>query len=119
MQRKPLTTTAATLLAATTLALALLGAACAVHATSPDLSRLDSAQLEDLFWDCDVHATHEAMSPGDGALCATIGDALKERRFDGDFLRMLDWWRDAKAAEHAARAEPEQTEPDDLVLQTP
>ena len=116
MQRKPLPT-AATLLAAATLALALLGATCAVHATSPDLSRLDNAQLERLFWDCDVHATHEAMSPGDGALCASIGDALKARRFGGDFLHMLEWWRATKPAEHAARGAPEPD--DDVALQTP
>jgi hypothetical protein len=118
MQRKPLSTPA-TLLAAATLALALLGAACAVHAKSPDLSRLDSAQLERLFWDCDLHATYEALSPGDGALCASISDALKERRFGGDFLSMLDWWRAAKSAEHAARGAPGPVNVDDVALQTP
>lgn len=114
----------ATLLAATTVALACLGAATLVHATSPDLSGLDSDRLERLFWDCDARATQEVLSPGDGALCSSLGDTLKLRLFDGDFERMLGWWRARKAAEYALRgikAAPAETtaEYDEAALQTP
>lgn len=110
--------TLATLLAATTLALGLLGAASAVHATSPDWSRVDSARLEQLFWDCDARATREALSAGDGALCASLTDELKLRLFDGDFDQLLAWWRAGKAAEHARRGAQE-PEYDEAQLQAP
>lgn len=114
----------ATLLAAATIALACLGAATLVHATSPDLSGLDSDRLERLFWDCDARATQEALSLGDGALCSSISDALKLRLFDGDFERMLGWWRARKAAEYALRgitAAPAETtvEVEEAALQAP
>ena len=115
----------ATLLAATTVALACLGAATLVHATSPDLSGLDSDRLERLFWDCDAHATQEALSLGDGALCSSISDALKLRLFDGDFERMLGWWRARKAAEYSRRgitvspAETTTVDYDEAALQAP
>jgi hypothetical protein len=93
----------ATLMAASVVAVACLGAASAVFATSPDMSRIDDEHLERLFWDCDAYATQQALSPGDGALCATLSDVLKARRFDGDFSRMLDWWHAHKVTEHARR----------------
>ncbi len=115
----------ATLLAATTIAVACLGAATLVHATSPDLSSLDSDRLERLFWDCDARSTQEALSLGDGALCVSISDALKLRRFDGDFERMLGWWSARKAAEYALRgieaapAETATVDDDEAALQAP
>ena len=122
MNRKPFSL--ATLVAASIVAVACLGAASAVFATSPDMSRIDDEHLERLFWDCDAHATQEALSPGDGALCATLSDLLKARRFDGDFGRMLDWWRAHKATEHARRrgdAEPAiaTVDADEAALQAP
>ncbi len=114
----------ATLLATTTVALACLGAATLVHATSPDLSRLDSDRLVGLFWDCEAQATQEVVSPGDGAMCSSVSDMLKLRLFNGDFERMLGWWRAHKAAEYArrgvgaARAETI-VEGDEAALQTP
>jgi hypothetical protein len=112
----------ATLLATSTVAIALLASATAVCATSPDLSRVDSGELERTFWDCDERATRELLSAGDGALCVMVGDALKERLFDGDFDLMLAWWRASKDAEHARRRDvsPAATpEPDEAALQAP
>ena len=93
----------ATLLATSTVAIALLAGASAVCATSPDLSRVDVGELTSQFWECDARSTHEALSAGDGALCVMVADALKERLFDGNFDRMLAWWRASKDAEHARR----------------
>jgi hypothetical protein len=112
----------ATLLATSTVALALLASATAVCATSPDLSRVDSGELERAFWDCDARATRELLSAGDGALCVMVSDALKDRLFDGDFDLMLAWWRASKDAEHAKRsttARPAATGYDDIALQAP
>jgi hypothetical protein len=57
-------------------------------------------------------------------LCASLSDALKQRRFDGDFERLLAWWRAHKAAEHARRGVAVQPaaatgQDDDAALQSP
>jgi hypothetical protein len=90
------------------IALALASAAClcsapAALALSPDWSGVDDSRLEALFWDCDLLSTQQALSGGDGALCAMAHDELKQRRFGGDFERLLDWWRSHKDDEHARR----------------
>jgi hypothetical protein len=104
---------------------AAAGAAClfiasAAQARSPDWSRVDDAQLETLFWDCDARATQEGMSAGDGALCAMAQDEFKQRRFGGDFARLLAWWHAHKADEHARRgAGVTAADADELALQAP
>lgn len=88
-----------------TLALAA-GSACAQPSDAAIVPLpLSDAELETAFWDCDALATREVLSPSDGAQCAILSDELKQRRFDGDFARLLAWWRDNKAREHAAREE--------------
>ena len=120
MQRK---LSLATLLMATALALALVGAASAVYAADDDWSQVDSAGLEQMFWDCDTRATQDALSPGDGALCSSLGDAMKNRLFDGDFERLLVWWRAHKATEYAQRGiaapQPLAIDDDEAALQAP
>lgn len=100
---------------------ACLFLATAAQARSPDWSRIDQAQLETLFWDCDARATQEALSAGDGALCAMAHDELRQRRFDGNFERLLAWWHTHKAGEYARRGIADATAPDqdELALQAP
>jgi hypothetical protein len=86
----------------------LLLASSAFAQAGPDDSSppiVDDAALENAFWACDVAATRDALPLSAGAQCAIVSDALKERRFEGDFERLLAWWRDNKAREHAARDE--------------
>jgi len=64
---------------------------------------LDDAAIEDAFWHCDVRATQVALDVGEGVLCERLGEAWKQRRFGGDFTRMLAWWQERKASEHARR----------------
>lgn len=78
-----------------------LCAAGLVHAATP--TRLTDEALEARFWDCDARATVEVLSPGHGAQCVVWHDELKQRRFGGDFERMLAWWRDQKTEQHARR----------------
>jgi hypothetical protein len=66
-------------------------------------SGLDDAALESAFWNCDVLATREMLPLSVGIDCVMLTDELKRRRFDGDFSRLLAWWQQHKAAEHAAR----------------
>ena len=71
---------------------------------------LSDEALEERFWDCDALSTVAALPSDEGVQCVLWTDELKQRRFDGDFVRMLDWWREHKAEQHARRLEP--SEPD-------
>jgi len=51
------------------------------------------AELEKTFWICD-HATTKAV------VCGAITDELRREKFDGDFEKLLIWWRLNRAAEH-------------------
>ena len=69
------------------------------RSASPDL-----AELEASFWQCDYAATQSAMDLGSAQACATVHDALKQRKFNGDFTLLLAWWREHKSAAHLALA---------------
>ena len=110
----------------------LTGAACigaaalfvanAAHATSPDMSGVADAQLERLFWDCDAYSMQHVLSSGEAALCSMAHEEFGRRRFDGDFGRLLDWWRARKADEHARRGldtTESSIDPDEAALQAP
>jgi hypothetical protein len=62
---------------------------------------LTDAHLEASFWQCDFRATRGtlplALAPG----CQAITDELKRRQFGDDFDRLLSWWQQHKAAQHA------------------
>jgi len=82
----------------------ICGAALATLATAqPAFTDLDDATIEHAFWNCDVRSTQFVLEPGDGILCERLTDALKQRRFGGDFTRFLAWWQERKAVEHARR----------------
>lgn len=78
----------------------LAEAATPAASTAPPLS--DDA-LEARFWACDVLATQTVLSAAEGVQCVRWQDELKQRRFDGDFERLLAWWRANKAEQHARR----------------
>ena len=58
------------------------------------------AQLEEIFWQCDYVATTKGIDATPMRECATATRELRRVKFDGSFYRMLDWWREHKAAEH-------------------
>ena len=78
----------------------LLPARAADNTGSSAMTGLSDQRLEQLYWDCDRMATQTALPLDTGALCAMAGDELKRRRFDGDFERMLAWWRANKEEQH-------------------
>jgi len=78
-----------------------LCAAGLAHAGAP--RPLSDEALEARFWDCDVLATQTVLSAAEGAQCVRWQDELKQRRFDGDFARLLAWWQANKAEQHARR----------------
>ncbi len=60
--------------------------------------------LERLFWICDYGAARDAVDFGSGMRCGVAAEALKARKFNGDFDSMLAWWRQKKDVEHGALA---------------
>jgi hypothetical protein len=57
-------------------------------------------QTERAFWICDYVATTKGINATPIEGCATVTETLKNERFGGDFLKLLGWWRERKAAEH-------------------
>ena len=74
-----------------------LRAARPAHAA---LSSTSLADLENAFWICD-HAATTGSAAADIGTCSAVYDALKERKFGGDFAELLRWWQDNKIARHA------------------
>jgi hypothetical protein len=66
--------------------------------------QIPSAELERIFWQCDYVASTFGMGLQEGAYCAVISDAVKRRKFGGDFAAMLAWWQQNKSIEYAALA---------------
>jgi hypothetical protein len=68
-------------------------------------AELPMAELEKGFWICDHVATTRSLDGGAAMTCSQLTEALKQRKFDGDFNAMLAWWRQHKPAEHLALAQ--------------
>jgi hypothetical protein len=97
-------------LAATRAALALLAVVGATgwptttHSQTTDGTEQSVAALEKAFWACDHAATTGRIDSGAAITCGTVTEALKQRKFDGDFNAMLTWWRQHKEVQHLALA---------------
>jgi hypothetical protein len=48
---------------------------------------------------CDRAATQAALAAGTAAYCSTVAEELLQRGFEGDFERLLAWWRGEKQAQ--------------------
>jgi hypothetical protein len=73
----------------------------AVFASWP-LDKVKQAYLE-----CDRTSSRELIPPGVMVHCVMIGDTLRQRGFDGNFDRLLAWWRSEKNAAAARAASSE------------
>jgi hypothetical protein len=82
---------------------ALCVASSVAFAAEPSAPALSDEALEARFWACDVASTHTVLSAAEGAQCVRWQDELKQRRFGGDFGRLLAWWQEHKAEQHARR----------------
>lgn len=65
-----------------------------------DNTDLSMSQLESRWWQCDYMSTQTIMSFSDAAYCSAIFEELKSRKFDGDFSKFIDWWKENKDAQH-------------------
>src|SRR5688500_16997014 len=71
------------------------------HIAAAPTSQLSSAKLTDLetaFWVCDYVATTRGVS--DISACTAVYEALKDRKFAGDFDALVAWWRQNKLTQH-------------------
>jgi hypothetical protein len=74
---------------------ATLAFCCAAAAQVP--AEADSHRLKTAYLVCDEQATQTMLDFGEAARCSQIAEALLKQVFDGDFERLLQWWRVAKA----------------------
>ena len=65
------------------------------------------AEVERLFWVCDYVATTRGVDSAPVDLCSTATEALKQTKFGGDFMALLEWWRGNKPEAHARLADEE------------
>ncbi|VTU22441.1 hypothetical protein H6CHR_01789 [Variovorax sp. PBL-H6] len=99
------------MLGAAAAALALMAALpspAPAHAQAPDRRHLASVSVEALqrtYLECDRVATHTLLDLGSAAHCSMVGEELKHRVFDGDFDRLIAWWRANKGDSVEAVAE--------------
>jgi hypothetical protein len=101
--------TARRIAAAWIAAIAIVAAAGEVMAQQePDASSSQSASafisladVERLFWSCDYVATTRGVDSAPVDVCSAATEELKNIRFGGDFMALLEWWRGNKPAEHA------------------
>ena len=73
------------------------GSRAAVQTPVQQLTSVRTADLERAFWVCEYAATTRANA--DIATCAAVYEAVKQRKFGGDFEALLTWWQQNKAAE--------------------
>jgi hypothetical protein len=74
---------------------ATLALCCAAAAQAP--ADTDHERLKTAYLVCDEQATQSVLDFGEAARCSQIAEALLKQVFDGDFERLLQWWRVAKA----------------------
>jgi hypothetical protein len=61
------------------------------------------ADIEEAFWMCDYIATTRGRT-ADVERCGAVYDALRARKFGGDFDQLVLWWSRHKAAQHERMA---------------
>lgn len=67
----------------------------------PESAAHAAADREQAFWECDYVGTTYGVSAAPVDFCSDATSALMQQKFGGEFGRMLEWWRQNKAAQHA------------------
>ena len=57
--------------------------------------------LERAFWTCDYIGATYGVHAAPVAFCSEVTAELKDRKFGGDFMQMLEWWKRNKATQHS------------------
>ena len=87
-----------TFLRTLTLAVSLAGAALGATAQTQTsaLSSIDTPRLQAIYLRCADESARSPLDSVDFAFCAAVGDALRDRAFDGSFERLIAWWHGAR-----------------------
>ncbi|OUL99252.1 hypothetical protein [Variovorax sp. JS1663] len=62
----------------------------------PHLAATSAEELKRIYLDCDRVASRTVLDFAAAAHCSMVGEELKHRVFDGDFDRLIAWWRAQK-----------------------
>jgi hypothetical protein len=96
-----------TLLLAAALPLVSLPNPASAEPSRSTVAALSLEHLKTSYLACDKTASETVLDLSAYQRCALIADELLQRGFDGDFDRMLAWWRAEKP--RFAQAEPAST----------
>lgn len=66
--------------------------------------------LQEAYLACDRLAVRQRLAPTEAVACSVVGERLLREGFDGDWERLLAWWRQARAAD-ARPAGPARSSP--------
>jgi len=69
-----------------------------VTGSLPQKSASSAEQLKAIFLDCDRQASAGLLDMGVAVYCSLAYEELKRSVFDGDFNRLMAWWRAHRAA---------------------
>jgi hypothetical protein len=58
-----------------------------------DANRSEADQLKTRYLECALDSSRQATVFDEEAACSEMADILLAHSFDGDFNRMIDWWR--------------------------
>jgi hypothetical protein len=72
------------------------GVAAQTQSERTDLHVVPVDQLEAMYLRCERSAASGLVDVADAAQCSLVGRELLGRAFDGDFSRLLQWWRQAR-----------------------
>lgn len=90
-------------LAATMVALPLLASPARGDPNRIAAETLQVDALKAAYLACDRDTSRDRMEPATASRCMAISSVLMRRAFEGDFDRLIAWWRAEKArAAHAA-----------------
>lgn len=78
----------------------IAAAACLCWAGAAATPRAE--QLKADFLDCERQGSAGLLDGGTAGQCSVVYEELKRRVFDGDFGRLLAWWRSQQAARRAS-----------------
>lgn len=75
----------------------------AVVTATATVKDLSSAELVRYYWDCDAAFMKGELSGQDLLPCIEITDELKQRVWQGDHSKFVQWWRERRHQEWGRR----------------
>lgn len=73
--------------------------AAAASAASPITPSVTIEDLQTAWLRCDREASSGLVDPGTAAQCSVVHEQLLRRAFDGDFAKLLNWWKAQRVAQ--------------------